>query len=135
MQSEDIKAFKNELRNYNYNLSRIITLKNSIEYCYDRLGGVRAIDTSKEPIHSPPNKELEYKLRDDIERYRHLKALYEAKVEYVDEILAKMETEIRTAIISVYVEGRKVMHIANKMYLSHNGLQKRMNRAIEKALQ
>ena len=121
MQSEDVKAFKNELRNYNYNLNRVITLSNSIEYCYDRLGGVRAIDTSKEPMHSPPNKELEYKLRDDIERYRRLKAIYETKVQYVDEILSKMEITLREAVIGVHVERQKTEKVARLHNLSANG--------------
>lgn len=134
MQSDDVKAFKNELRNYNYNLNRVVTLKNSIEYCYDRLGGVRGIDTSKEPTHSLPNKDLEYKLRDDIERYRRLQSVYETKVEYVDEILSRIETSIRKAIISVHVEHKKTEKVARECNLSTNGLQYRMDKAIERAL-
>ena len=133
-QSEKVRAFKNELRNYNYNIKRLIFLDEKIESCYEMLGGVRGIDFTKEPIHSPPNKELEYKIRDDIERYRRLKERTEDKVKYCDEILAKMETDVRWAITSVYVDGRQIRNIALKMFLAHSTLQKRINKAIEEAL-
>lgn len=133
-QSEKVRAFKNELRNYSYYIRRLIFLDEKIESCYEILGGVRGIDFTKEPIHSPPNKELEYKIRDDIERYRRLKERTEDKVKYCDEILAKMETDIRWAITSVYVDGKQIRNIALKMYLAHSTLQKRINKAIEEAL-
>ena len=133
-QSEKVRAFKNELRNYNYYIRRLIFLDEKIENCYEMLGGVRGIDFTKEPIHSPPNKELEYKIRDDIERYRRLKERTEDKVKYCDEILARMETDVRWAVTSVYVDGKQIRNIALKMYLAHSTLQKRINKAIEEAL-
>lgn len=134
-QSKDVKAFKNELRNYTYNCYRIETLQNSIDFCYHRLGAdARAIDYSKEPNHSTPNKELEYKLRDDIEYYSHLQAQFQAKVDYVDLILANIEEETRNAIKSVYIEGKQMRLICSRMYLSLGALQKRINKAIERAL-
>lgn len=134
MQSEDVKAFKNELRNYNYYLSRIRTLTNSIEWCYDRLGGVRGIDPSKEPTHAVPNKDIEYKLRDDIERLEHLKGLVQAKVDYIEQTLDRMETPLRLAVIEVFANHRTIRSIATGMYLSETGLRKRINKEIKKAL-
>jgi len=135
MQSQSVRAFKNELRNYNYYLSRLVSLDNSIEWVYDRLGGVRGVDPSKEPTHNGvPNKDLEYKLRDDIERYEQEKTLVRAKVDYIDKILSRMKTELKCAVMSVYVEGKSFVLVSRKMYLSPNGLQKRINKAIEKAL-
>ena len=66
MQRPEVRAFKNELRNYTYYCSRIASLEESIEFMYDRLGGVRGVDPSKEPLHSAPSKEYEYMLRDKI---------------------------------------------------------------------
>ena len=134
-QSESVRAFKNDLKSYHYNLSRIVTLQNSIDFCYHKLGAdVRAIDYSREPSNSVPNKELEYKLRDDIERYEHLKAIFQMKVRYVDEILARIETNVREAIINVYVEHKKMEKVAPKHNISTNGLQYRIDKAIEGAL-
>ena len=134
MQKEEVKAFKFKLRGYTYLCSTIGTLENSIEFCYDRLGGVRGIDPSKEPTHAMPNKELEYKLRDDIERYEaKLKLKVNEKVE-IDQILGKIENPLRDAIFDVYVLGRRVDDVARGLYLSHNGLHKQINKAIERAL-
>ncbi|MBR3062341.1 MAG: hypothetical protein IKG65_08040 [Exiguobacterium sp.] len=134
MQKEQVKAFKNELRNYTFYCSRIVSLGNSIEFCYDRLGGVRGIDPSKEPVHAMPNKEMEYKLRDEIERYEATLKRYKEKVDSIDEILERIELPIREAVITVYVNGNQLVKVARDYYLSPTGLQKRINRAIEKAI-
>lgn len=81
-----------------------------------------------------PNKDLEYRIRDEIERHERNKAFAEANVEYVDRVLGRIETPLREAIISVYVKGNTTRSVADKLYLSHTALQKRINRAIEEAL-
>jgi len=134
MQREEVKAFKNELRNYTYYCSRIVSLENSIEYTYERLGGVRGIDPSKEPTHVMPNKDLEYKLRDDITKYEAKLATYTIKKDSVDEILDRMENEICEAVKRVYIKGEHIQKVCREMYLSHNGLARRMNKAIYVAI-
>ena len=134
MQREDVKAFKNQLRNYSYNLSRIVTLNNSIEFLYERLGGIRGIDPSKEPLHTMPNKDLEYKIRDDISKLETILRHVEDEIRLVDEILDRMDYDIRTAVKMVYIQGRMVKNVADKFHLSSSGLAKRMDKAIEKAI-
>lgn len=134
MQPEEIRAFKNELRNYNYYLYKIITLGKSIEFLYDRLGGVHGVDPSKEPIHAMPNKDLEWKIRDDITRLEAKKSTTENKLREIDDVLHRIEEPIRTAIISVYISGKQISNVAGEMYLSSTGLAKRINKAIKKAL-
>ena len=134
MQSEEIKAFKNQLRRYTYLCSRLATLENSIEFLYDRLGGVRGIDPSKEPTHAMPNKELEYKLRDDIEKLEAKLMIVVAEKNEIDEILSRIDLPLREAIMEVYIYGHRIDMVASKYYLSHNGLHKRMNKAIKGAL-
>ena len=134
MYSSQVKAFKNRLRNYNYITEQIDTLRNRIEDLYDQLGGVRGVDPSKEPIHSPPNKDMEYKLRDLITRQeKNLRHMMNEKDE-IDSTLLKIESSLRWAIINVYVNGEKMVNVAGYMYLSTSGLLKRMNKAIKKAL-
>ena len=134
MYSSQVKAFKNRLRNYNYITEQIDTLRNRIEDLYDQLGGVRGVDPSKEPIHSPPNKDMEYKLRDLITRQeKNLRHMMNEKDE-IDSTLLKIESSLRWAIINVYVNGEKMVKVAGYMYLSTSGLLKRMNKAIKKAL-
>ena len=134
MQSLEIKAFKNELRNYNYLCSRIVSLENSIEFCYDRLGGVRGVDPSKEPVHAMPNKELEYKLRDDISKFEALLAQKVAQKVEIDRTLDRMENDVREAVFKVYAMGYSCVKVADEYFLSSTGLQKRMNKAIKEAL-
>lgn len=134
MQRPEVRAFKNELRNYTYYCSRIASLEESIEFMYDRLGGVRGVDPSREPLHSAPSKEYEYMLRDKITNLEANKALYEAKRDYIDLILGRMETALKEAVISVYVKQERCLKVADRYYLSSTGLQKRMNRAIEVAM-
>lgn len=133
-QSRQVSAFKNELRSYSFYLQRIEALQTLIDLCYHNLSGVHAIDPSKIPMGGLPNKDLEYRIRDEIERHERNKAFAEANVEYVDRVLGRIETPLREAIISVYVKGNTTRSVADKLYLSHTALQKRINRAIEEAL-
>ena len=134
MQKDSVRAFKNELRNYTYYLSRIVSLENSIEFLYDRLGGVRGIDPSKEPLHTVPNKEMEWKIRDDISKLEKTKERTEAKVMEIDSVLNRIESPLRNAIINIYVVGKQVKNTCDYYYLSPSGLVSRMNKAIEEAL-
>ena len=134
MQDEEVRAFKNELRNYTYYLSRIVTLENSIEFLYDRLGGVRGIDPSKEPLHAMPNKEMEWKIRDDISKLQAKKERYENNLAEIDQILNLIEEFTRTALKLVYIEGKRTDIVAGQMLISPSGLKNRMNRAIKKAI-
>ena len=134
MQLKKVKAFKNRLRYYSFLKDDIHSLEQMIEDTYDRLGGVRGVDPSKEPMHSPPDKDMEYKLRDLISGLEATLGRRNAEKAEIDEILGKMETPVREAVISVYVEGNTIASVASRMYLSHTGLMKRMNREIKKAL-
>ena len=130
----EVRAFKNELRNYVYYTSQLVTIGNSIEFLYERLGGVKGIDPSKEPTHALPNKELEWKLRDDISRLDTKKSRLESKIKDIDETLDLMDISIRTAVKMVYIYGKQVKLVADEFYLSSSGLAKRMDRAIEMAI-
>jgi DNA-directed RNA polymerase specialized sigma24 family protein len=134
-QPEKVRVFKNELRNYNYYLQEIATLDESIEEIYYKLGGVRGIDPSKEPLHSPPDKDLEYKLRDRIEILEAKKRLPEAKIREIDRILDRMETSLRRAVMAVYCEGKTIRYVAYQNNMSSSGMDLRITNAIKKALQ
>lgn len=132
MQKESVKAFKNELRNYRYYVSENDRLKEMIDLAYYQLGGVRGIDPSKEPIHSAPNKEFEWKLRNRISRLEQKKAVYEGILNEIDESLNQMDEVCRRALKLIYAEGKRTDVVADIFYLSPSGLKHRMNRAILK---
>lgn len=135
MQSENVKAFKNELRNYNFYLTRIKKINSLIEYCYSLLPqSVHAIDYSQPVIHGAPNKDNEYRIRDDISKHEANVKSTQVKINEVDEILALMETSLKRAVIDVYVEGKRIEDIAILHHLSIGGLQYRIDKEIERCL-
>lgn len=133
-QSERVKAFKRDLANYRYKKSQIQEIKDKIEECYDRLGGVRGIDPSKEPMHTLPDKEMEYKLRDRISQLEAKLDNVCAQTEEIRQTLDKIEKPLRRAVCEVYMNGHTLRSEAQKMFISPSGLRKRINKAIEKAL-
>lgn len=133
-QPEEVKAFKHDLATYPLKRRKADEYREKIEDLYGRLGGVRAIDVSKVPTHTPPNKDVEYAIRDQISECERKLSLLEAQVDSVREVLDRIETPLRTAVIDVYARGRTIRSVADKMFISETGLRKRMNRAIEKAL-
>ena len=133
-QSRRVQAFKNELRNYEFYVQRVEALNELIELCYESLSGLHGVDPSRIPMTPVPNKDLEYRVRDEIERHERNKHDTEANIAYVDEILGRIETPLREALIAVYVKGKTTRSVADKLYLSHSALLKQMNKALEKAL-
>lgn len=133
-QKIEVGAFKKELSNYNFYKERVKGLNELIEYCYHMLGGYKGLDPSKEPTHALPNKDKEYKIRDEIEHHERNKARTQEKINDIEETLAKIDVGLREAVIEVYANGRTIESVARGMFLSGEGLRKRMNKAIEKAL-
>lgn len=133
-QKAEVGAFKKELSNYNFYQERIKKLNELIEYCYHMLGGYKGLDPTKEPTHTPPNKDNEYRIRDEIERHERNKARTQEKINDINEVLSKIDVGLREAVIEVYANGRTIESVARGMFLSGEGLRKRMNKAIEKAL-
>lgn len=133
-QKDSVRAFKNELRNYEIYRKEAIKFAEEIEELYDRLGGVRGVDPSKEPLHVMPNKELEYQLRDRISILEAKISQRNEKLNQIDLILAKINTPLKTALFEVYAKGKTVDSLAMRLEVSPSGLVKRFNRAIEQAL-
>ena len=134
-QSKNVYTFKNELRNYDFYLERIKGIDEMIEYCYHMLGGVRAIDTSKEPVHGGAhNLDAEYRIREEIEHHEANKRYTQRKVDEMDKVLNKIDLIDREPIIAVYVKGNSIEKVSRKMFLSSSALGKRMDKALSKLL-
>lgn len=133
-QKDSVRAFKNELRNYEIYRKEVTKFEFEVEELYDRLGGVRGIDPSKEPLHAMPNKDLEYQLRDRISNLEAKINVRKAKLNQTDEILSRMETTLKQALFEVYAKGKTVDALAIRLEVSPSGLVKRFNKAIERAL-
>lgn len=135
MQSKKVKAFKREMENYNFYLDRIKKLDELIEYCYHMLGGVKGIDPSKEPVHAMPNKDVEYKIRDEITRHEKNKELAQGHIKFVDQVLSRINEETKEQIKSVFIDGKSLESVARKNFISKPTLQYRIDKELEKALE
>ena len=135
MQSQEVRAFKNELRNYRFYETRLRKLDELIDFCYSLLpGNVHAINYSDPITGGTPNKDREYRIRDEISRHEQNKARTQAKVDYIEEILDKMENSVKEAAISIFVEGNRTDDVAPEYHLSSNALLNRINREIERVI-
>lgn len=130
----ELKAFKNELKNYNFYKDRIKALDELIQTCYDMLSGVKAIRYDKEPSHALPNKDVEYRIRAEIDKHEQNKARTQAKLDDLDKILNKIELPIREAIIESYCNDIPLEKVAEKRYITKVGLFYQINKAIKEAL-
>ena len=134
-QSKRVKAFKNRLMNYEFNLSRVEALQTLIDICYSHLpGAMHGLDPSRIPVSSVPNKELEYRIRNEIDHHEANLRHTEDEIREVDEILNRMETTLKHAVIYVYAKGKTMESIAATMHLSTNALQYRINKELERVL-
>ena len=130
----NIRAFKNELRNYNYYLSRLTTLTESIEFFYYQLGGVKGKDPTKERTHVPPNKEYEWRLREQITILEQERDRVAKNIDYIQSILAQIKKPLRTAVFEVYCEGKTIHSVSLKMNLSSSGLDAQITKALRRVL-
>lgn len=133
-QKPQVRVFKNELRNYNFYISEIKRLTEVIDNCYYELSGVKANDPSKEPVHSLPNKEREYRLRRNISHFESRRKLVQTKIDYIDQVLSNIQEPLVGTIKKLFVEGSSLSLLCNDYNLSTIGLYKKINKAIEKAL-
>lgn len=134
-QPDEIRAFKNELRNYNYYVKQRDTLKERLQNCYESLPGyVKGVDPSKEPIHGVPNKDYEYMVRDEIEIIETKISRLTGQIRWIDSTLSLVKKPLREAIISVYVQNRTLQSVSSTMYITPQGLAFQINSAIKKAL-
>ena len=134
MQDKDVMTFKSDLRGYPGKKAMVEYYEEKKEQCYEILGGVKGIDPSKEPLHALPDKDMEYAVRDRIEELEAEIEPLRVQIEYVERILGRMEPTLRWAVIEVYSKRNTIASVARKLFLSHNGLARRMDKEIKKAL-
>lgn len=135
MQSRAVKAFKGRLKGYRYWQDRVKGQSELLAYCYDMLGASpRSPKLDGIQCHSPKDIEAEYRVRAEIERIEPLLAHARDEVNYIEEILGKIETPLKEAIIAIYADEKQLRYMADKLGFSKSGLERQINKAIEKAL-
>ncbi len=133
-QKAQVRAFKNELRNYNYYVSAAKKTKEIIDNYYYELSGVKASDPSRPPLHSLPDKERENRIREAISRQEKFLKLTQAKINQIDRVLSSIDNHLKTTIKDIFLKGETLTAQSGNYNLSNVGLYKKINKAIEKAL-
>lgn len=135
MQSRAVRAFKGRLKGYRYWQDRVKGQSELLACCYDMLGASpRSPKLDGIQCHSPKDIEAEYRVRAEIERIEPLLAHARDEVNYIEEILGKIETPLREAVIAIYADEKQLRYMADKLGFSKSGLERQINKAIEKAL-
>lgn len=135
MQSRAVRAFKGRLKGYRYWQDRVKGQSELLACCYDMLGASpRSPKLDGIQCHSPKDIEAEYRVRAEIERIEPLLAHARDEVNYIEEILGKIETPLKEAIIAIYADEKQLRYMADKLGFSKSGLERQINKAIEKAL-
>ena len=135
MQSRAVRAFKGRLKGYRYWQDRVKGQSELLAYCYDMLGASpRSPKLDGIQCHSPKDIEAEYRVRGEIERIEPLLAHARDEVNYIEGILGKIETPLKEAIIAIYADEKQLRYMADKLGFSKSGLERQINKAIEKAL-
>lgn len=110
-------------------------MESLIDICYSHLpGSMHGLDPSRIPMSSVPNKDLEYRIRNEIDHHEQNKRRTEEEIRYCDEILNRMEISLKQAVTHIYIKGQRMDSIAAQMFLSTNALQNRINRELERVL-
>ena len=135
MQNRAVKAFKGRLKGYRYWQDRLKGQSELMQMCYDLLGASpKSPRFDDVPAHGPKDLDREYRIRTEIERIEPLLARAKDEVGYMDEILGKIETPLREAVIAIYADEKQLRSMADKLGYSKSGLERKINQAIEKAL-
>ena len=133
-QKAQVRAFKNELRNYNYYVSTAKKTKEIIDNYYYELSGVKACDPSRPPLHSLPDKERENHIREAISKQERYLKLTQAKINHIDRVLSNIDNPLSSTIKDIFLNGESLTAHRVNYNLSNVGLYKKINKAIEKAL-
>lgn len=134
MQSKEVMAFKNELRNYLVYKERIDSLHELISICYQMLGGLKSPDFQNIPVNSPPNLDRRDKIYAEIDKHRANMERTKQKMEDIENVLNRMPKDIRIATYKVFVQGETIEKIARENGYSKKGMWYWINKEIKKAL-
>lgn len=135
MQGRAVKAFKGRLKGYRYWQDRLKGQSELMQMCYDLLGASpKSPRFDDVPAHGPKDLDREYRIRAEIERIEPLLDRAKDEVGYMDEILGKIETPLREAVIAIYADEKKMVNEAERLNIATSTLNKKIDKVIEKAL-
>lgn len=133
MTDSEVKAFKNEMRNYKFYQKRIEHLTEQENMIYHQLGGYKSPDPSKIPGSFNPNLNM-YKadLSDRLETIGRHKQGYLDRIASLDRVLDQVDPEIKKHIMDIYVAEKSYQKVADEIPIVVSGLYKRINTALKR---
>ena len=81
-----------------------------------------------------PNKERENHIREAISKQERYLKLTQAKINHIDRVLSNIDHPLKTTIKDIFLKGETLTAQSGHYNLSNVGLYKKINKAIEKAL-
>ena len=133
MTNSEIVAFKNELRNYRFYQKQVDELKSQEDMIYHILGGYKSPDPSKIPGSYNPNMNMnKAELGDKLVDIDRKKAIFQARIDILNEMLEQLPESIRQNIIDIYVNKKSYVHVADSIPIARTGLYKRITVALAK---
>lgn len=133
---ENVQAFKNELRNYNFYRKEKKKIKEKINLEYYNLANVKGVNPQKQP--GTTNEEYLHEKRNEVyERIAELKEKekeYSVKIKAIDMVLKKIPEKNRKIIVELFIEKKDANKICEKNFVSKSTLYYRVDVWLEKYL-
>ena len=139
MNKDAVDAFKRELKNYKYykiNLEGTLRLIEMNEYL---LSNVHGVNPEKEPNGSSGSiawveTETYDRITKELERLYERRDLRLKQIEYIDDVLTRMNSEIAHICKSIYLNDRSYSSISKELNLSKSSLHEKVEKELQKVL-
>lgn len=121
---DKVAVFKNELRNYRAYREQIKVLAIAIDDLWYQLGGVKGVDTAKEP--SGGQRGYNYDLAERIHEMEAELTRLSANVQKVDRVLMQLDDKERK-LCDIYISNRHYAEFEMEMATNASNLLRNLN--------
>lgn len=130
----DVEGFKNNLKNYVYYKHKISQLQDEIDYLYHSLTGLagKGFGESVRNTNQALKEQRRLETLDKIETLEIKKAYYMQQLLTIDRVLDKCS--LKNVMIQVYCYKRGYRRLGRELGYTPRGLQKKVDKELEKVL-
>lgn len=136
-QTDDLKALKRELRNYQIYKKKLKEIRREIDRVEYDMTGVKAIQTDGTHGSTNPQQKANhfYDLSNKLEMLRIRETRYQLSIAYIDWVMCHLgHRDAKLGITEVYLKGSTLRDAADKLNYSKSALDRKMNKALKGAL-
>lgn len=133
---EDVRAFKNELRNYRYYQKRLKEINEEIENIYYSLSGLasKPFGASAGSTNQQAKEERKLEAIDKLNKLKDKANIYAKQIQSLERTLNACSEDIKDVLIKIYCDGHTYSSMAIYTYYSPRGLEKRIDKELMLAL-